>query len=121
MVEVTHEDGKKEEVYSNRDFLKRFQLYDAESKAIPALAEFGAIVHPDKTFVVRDSFSEAKPRETRKTNESLRIELIAKKDLEEMSFESLTKAARFFNVDRSSIISRLNNGRDLDGWVFSKA
>jgi hypothetical protein len=38
-----------------------------------------------------------------------------------MSFDSVTKATRFFYVDHSSIITRLENGKDLDGWMFSKA
>lgn len=120
MVSVKNEDGTVEEVYSNRDMLGKFQLYDSTSKSIPSLAEFGNMKYPNKEFHVRDSFSEKKNREFRKTKNSTVIKITAINGTETLNFDSLSKAANFFNVDRSSILNRIGSDKNLNGWTFTK-
>lgn len=121
MVTVTNEDGTTNEVYSTRTLLKEYQLYGAPGKSIPVLAQYGNEIYPDKQFEVRDSYTENQFRETRNTNLSQRMPIKASKETQVMDFESLTKCAAYFNVDRSSIQNRLNNGKELDGWTFTQA
>lgn len=30
------------------------------------------------------------------------------------------KCANYFQVDRSSVLNRLDNGKELDGWTFAQ-
>lgn len=120
MVTIKDSDGATKEVYSNRALLKEYQLYDSPSKSILQLAEFGNKIHPDKEFSVMDSYSETQHRVQRNTNGSSPIPICASKSEQNLSFPSLTQCANYFNVDRSSILSRLNNGNKLDGWTFTQ-
>lgn len=36
-------------------------------------------------------------------------------------FDSLTQTANYFNVDRSTISSRLGTSNNINGWTFSQA
>lgn len=120
MVEVTEVDGSKREIFSTRAMLKEYQLYDAPyGKSIPALAQYGNEQYPDKTFAVRDSYEETPYREPRKTRGSVATSIRAEKHGEVLNFDSLNQCASHFEVDRSSITSRINNGKTLDGWTFT--
>lgn len=125
MVTVKNPDGTEKEIYSNRALLKEYQLYDSPGKSIPVLAQYGKQVHPDKEFIVRDSYTEARYRATRQTDgsEAIRIQAtyVTGTCLNAMcNFDSLTQCADYFNVDRSCILNRLNNGANLDGWTFTQ-
>jgi hypothetical protein len=121
MVEVTDSVGLTREIYSTKTLLKDYQLYDSpHGKSIPALAEYGNQLYSDKRFVVRDSYIESRFRTTRSTKQSRVISIRATSPSGTINdFDSLTKCARYFNVDRSSIQNRLDNGKDLDGWTFT--
>lgn len=120
MVEVKEPDGSTREVFSTRALLKEYQLYDApEGKSIPALAAFGNQRYPDREFTVRDSYAEATHRDLRQTKGSASMSIHAHRGNERLTFTSLTQCASHFEVDRSSITNRLNNGKTLDGWTFT--
>ncbi|MDH2154339.1 HNH endonuclease [Stenotrophomonas sp. GD03657] len=120
MVRVRESNGDSREIYSNRNMLKDYQLYDSPyGKSIPGLAKYANEKYPDKSFEVRDSYSEAQRRTTRATKLSQRTRVKARYDGDVMWFESLTKAAHHFDVDRSCIVSRIESGEDLDGWTFT--
>lgn len=120
MVQVRESNGDTREIYSNRNMLKDYQLYASPyGKSIPGLAKYASEKHPDKSFVVRDSYSEIQHRTTRSTKLSQQIGVKARYDGDVMWFDSLTKAAHHFDVDRSCIVSRIESGEDLDGWTFS--
>lgn len=120
IVNVIDANGYVTEVYSTRELLKAYQLYKAPSNSIPALAEFGNALYPDKRFVVRDSYAEQQHRTHRQTKASQAMPIDAHYNGESLSFTSLTQAAKHFNVDRSSVMSRLDNGKNLDGWIFTQ-
>jgi hypothetical protein len=121
MVNVRESNGDVREVYSTRALLKDYQLYDSPSKAVSALAQYGNQIYPDKQFEVRDSYAEEQLRVTRKTKQSKRQSVIARFGKETLEFDSLTQCAKRFHVDRSSIVNRLDNGKDLDGWTFTQS
>jgi hypothetical protein len=120
MVTVIEPNGYVNEVYSTRDLLKQYQLYGAPGKSIPALAEHGNVIYPDRRFVVRDSYAEQQHRTPRQTKGSQVMPINAYRMGDMLSFTSLTQTAKHFNVDRSSIMNRLNNGKELDGWTFTQ-
>lgn len=120
MVIVTEPDGSTKEIYSNREMLRQYQLYDSPGKSIPALAQYASQIYPDKRFNVRDSYVEKQFRLRRNTKASIAQPIRANRCDEQMTFESLTKCANYFQVDRSSILNRLDNGKELDGWTFAQ-
>lgn len=119
MVNVSNNDGTVNEVYSNRKLIKDYNLYKAPNKSIDGLVSFANEIYNDKTFSYRDSYSENRFRITRQTKESKAVEITARKNNECLSFNSLTKCAYHFNVDRSTIFNRLNNNKTLNGWIFT--
>lgn len=121
MVVVQDATGQMEEIYSTAALLKKYQLYGAYSKAIPALVADASEFYPDKVFTLRDSYMEEQFRVMRQTRKSVAMPILAKNwDGQTRDFSSLTECAKCFNVDRSSIIGRLSNGKNLDGWTFSQ-
>ena len=118
MVTVEHSDGKTEEIYSNREMLRRFGLYAAESKAIPSLVEHANSLHVDKKFTYRDSYHEEQNLK-HKPYQSAAMKVYATNGKDNLSFDTLTQSATYFNVDRSVINLRLQNGRDFNGWTFT--
>ncbi len=120
MVVVSDSQGVKE-IYSNAVLLKEYQLYGSPSKSITGMVEYANKLYPDKKFTVRDGYAEAQYRETRITRMSRPIPVLASGHDSQLSFFSLTQCAEHFDVDRSSILNRLNNGKDLDGWTFTQA
>lgn len=118
MVTVKDSNGDVREVYSTRALLKDYQLYGGPSKSIPALADYGNALYPDKEFTVRDSYAEAQFRILRGTRGSKVVPVRATRAGKTLEFRSLTRCASHFGVDRSSVIYRLNNGKELDGWTF---
>jgi hypothetical protein len=117
-VVVTNSAGERTEVYSNREMLKAYQLYDSPSKSIPSLAAYGNEIHPDLTFTVYDSYANPVYRENRTTERSFRTVIVAVDGESQKRFESMTACAAHFGVDRSVIKSRLDNGKTLDRWTF---
>ena len=119
MVTVEDSAGNVREIYSTKALLKEYQLYGSKERSIVALAEYGNKIYPDKRFTVRDSYTEAKRRVIRNTSLSERVPVFAIREDRVEEFYSMTQCARFFNVDRSSISNRLNNGKELNGWTFT--
>lgn len=120
MVMVVEPNGAISEVYSTRELLKAYQLYDAPSQSITALAEYGNEIYSNREFVVRDSYHEHQHKTPRQTRGSVTMPIVAQNNDSVEYFPSLTQAAKHFNVDRSSITSRLNSGKDLNGWTFTQ-
>lgn len=121
MLTAIDPDGIAIEVYSTKEILKAYQLYGAPyGKSIPGLAKHAQELYPEHRFIVRDSYTEDQYRERKKTKGSERILIQAIKDEEVMEFDSLTKCANYFGVDRSTIQSRLEFAKNLDGWVFNQ-
>jgi hypothetical protein len=120
MITAKDSDGQVTETYSTKVLLKQYQLYGSESRAIPELVAHASQIHKDKVFEVRDSYKEENFRVTRNTEKSVVISIRAESGNNYKDFGSLSKCAADFNVDRSSISSRLNNGKTLDGWTFSE-
>lgn len=119
LVEVREPDGSVKEVFSTRTLLKEYQLYRSPTKSIPALAEYGNKIYPDKEFVVHDSYVKEPYRVRTATRESKAVSITAIKRGQRLDFPSLTQCARHFGVDRSTIQNRLNSDLDLDGWTFT--
>lgn len=119
LVTVTNEDGNVSEITSNRKMLKEYQLYDSEDKSIPGLVANARILYPEKKFDVLDGYTLDHHFERRNTNSSVRMEVYSFKDGECIKFDSLTQCSNHFNVDRSSILNRIDNGKTLNGWTFS--
>lgn len=119
-VTVVDEQGDVREFYSARDLLKEFQLYGSPyGKSVPALTRYGNECYPHLNFSVRDSYLEEQFRRTRQTARSVRMRIQASNGNEQQTFYSLTQCAKHHDVDRSSIMNRLDNGKDLDGWTFT--
>lgn len=119
MIIVIDPNGHKQELYSTVLFLKDFNLWSSPGKSIPALVEHANTIYPTWTFSYRDSYAEQQFRPRRNTRDSVAVPVTAVKDKKKHVFESLTKCARYFGVDRSSIVNRLNQLKDLDGWTFT--
>lgn len=119
MVTVINEDKTTNEVFSNRTLLKQYQLYDSEDKSIPGLVDFARKIYPEKEFSVLDGYSQERYFQERNTNPSIRISVLAINGNKRINFDSLRKCSDHFNVDRSSILNRLDNGKNLNGWTFS--
>lgn len=119
MVTVQFADGTTKEVYSNRTLLQEYKLYDCDGRSIPDLVAFGNKTYPNTSFSYRDGYEEAKYRVKRDTKESRVMPVKATNGLSTLTFQSLTQAAGHFRVDRSSIMNRLNNDKELDGWTFT--
>lgn len=96
------------------------RLYGAPSQSITALAEYGNEIYSNREFVVRDSYHEHQHETPRQTRGSVTLPILAQNNNSVENFSSLTQAAKHFNVDRSSITNRLNNGKDLNGWTFTQ-
>lgn len=116
---VTDKHGGVEEFFHWRDLLKRYQLYGSDSKSIPALVRFASIQYPELKFECRDAYATAKITVSRNTKLSYRIGIEASNGSETKNFTSLTKCAKHFGVDRSSIKNRLAIDKTLDGWTFT--
>lgn len=119
MVVVTKPDGSMVEVYSRKALYKEFQLYNSPETDIPGIANYANETLPDHSFEVRDSYKEIQYRERRKTNSSVKTGIVAVSDTGKMVFDSLTKCANYFGVDRSSVTNRLGNGKVIDGWTLN--
>jgi hypothetical protein len=119
MVVVRDSDGSCREIYSTKALLKEYQLYKSPNLSIPGLAAYGNEIYPDKEFIVHDSYSVEPYRVLRMTRDSKAIKIKAISINDSVMFSSLTQCAKHFDVDRSTIWNRLNNGKELDGWTFT--
>ena len=108
------------ELFSQRDLLKRFQLYDAPSKSIPGLVDHGNKKYPYLSFQYEHCMDADldQIRTRRNTRPSIRTCVRAEKMGKKIEFRSLTECANHFNVDRSTILNRLDTDKTLDGWIF---
>lgn len=120
IVTVKFKDGTVKELYSNKDLLKQFQLYKSEERSVYGLVGVARRLHPDIEISIRDGYVESRFRQLRHTKKSKRMPIRAKSNDTHVDFSSLTKCANYFNVDRSSILYRLDNDKELDGWTFTK-
>ena len=119
MLEVYESDGTRKEYYSTAKILKQFQLYKSKDRSIVGLAYFAANLYPDKKFVVRDSYIDPNFKyRKRRLSSSKRIDVFATNGIDCKVFNSLSKCAKSFNVDRSVILKRLNDRTDFNGWTF---
>lgn len=117
MVVVSNEQNEAKEYFSSQLLLRDFQLYGSPlGKSMPALVQYGKERFPSLNFEIRDSFIESDYRIQRQTAKSPRQPIVAEKGDEVMEFDSLTKAAKHFGVDRATIQKRTNEQKELDGW-----
>ncbi|MGG4591765.1 HNH endonuclease [Pseudomonas aeruginosa] len=120
MVIAKYRDGSLKEVFSNRAMLNEFQLYDSPwGKSMPGLTRYAREKFPEIEFVLRDSYRETRHRQRRNTKLSKNINVFAINGKQVFAFNSLRACASHFNVDRKSIVARLDNAKDLDGWIFT--
>lgn len=120
MVTVINSDGSQEDFFSGVELLKTFKLYNCRNRAMKNLADFAQDLYPDKQFIFTNLLIKEEPeRVYRKTKKSFPMPVLARKNSERRSFSSLTKCARFFNVDRSTIMLRIRNKQTLDEWTFT--
>ena len=118
MVVVTYPNGDRQEVYTTPLFLKLFQLYKSPSKSFTALVDFARKLYPNITFELFDSYQKEYYQSNRNVKSPKRKMVKAFKNDEIKEFRSLRSCADYFEVDRSSIINRINKGNDLNGWTF---
>lgn len=120
-VVVTDSTGNKKEIYSTGNMLKELDLYKSPTKAIPGLAEYARLTHPDKQIEVNDSYALERNRVHRPTRRSFRMGVVAENGSKRLEFSSISDCARNFGVDRSTIMNRLDSEVMLDGWKFKKS
>lgn len=123
MVSVTESDGSERYIFNLKDLLRRYQLYNCpEGRSIPALVEYANRLYPDKKFTYRDGYTEPRyvsPIE-KKGRVTRAIPIVARNGDKELSFGSLTEAAKHFHVDRDLIKLRLSNPESTYlGWSFN--
>lgn len=122
MILAKLQDESIEEIYSSSSFLKKYQLYGAPSRSIPALVEYANKTRPGIRFAYRDSYFEEQFRVPRQTNASKITEVVATlPDYDRVVFNSITKCAKHFGVDRSVILRRLDRHREFKGWYFTSS
>lgn len=118
MVTVQYPDGRCEEIYSSAVLMQRFGLYGSSSKSIPNLVSYANSLYSDVKFTCRDSYQEDRNLIIKPYNSAaMRIHATNGKD--NLNFDTLTKTAEYFNVDRSVINLRVQTGRDFNGWTFT--
>jgi len=116
------ENGKTREVsYTTTALLKEYQLYDSPSKAIPELIKLAQLRNPQIKFEVKDSYKEVQHERLRQTKPSPRLGIRAMNQTTNITFRSLTVAAKYFEVDRSTIKNRVNTDKDFNGWIFIRS
>lgn len=118
MVLVSSPDGTEEMIISAKEMLKRFQIYDCSSRAIPDLVQYASEKFPDLEISYRDAYNEDLFLIKRKTRLSKPMPVRATKGDESLDFSSTKAAARYFGVDSSTIVNRVKKQTDLDGWSF---
>lgn len=120
LIVVHHPDGTIEEISSRKKLYKLYQLYRCPATDIPSIVEYANAVLPHLRFVLRDSYTEPRCEVSRIGKLSIRTQVIAKYDAVVHMFESLTKCANHFEVDRSVIQHRIKTGTNLDGWILTQ-
>lgn len=120
LITVKNEDGTIDEVYSSKAFLKKYQVYDCPKYDIPSMVEFAARKYPKKEFSCRDGYKEEQFLVKRRVETGKRTPVRAVKHEELIEFWSIKQCARHFNVDKATIIKRLDTGWELDGWIFTR-
>lgn len=119
-VVATEESGEQREYFTGSELLKAYQLYDSPyGRSVPALAQYAEERVPGLRLEVHDGYTRARDIPVRDVAPSTRRAVVAHKSGERIEFTSLSECARHFNVDRSSIQSRLNTEKELDGWTFT--
>ena len=120
MFEIEYPDGNKEEVFNPLLFLRKLQLHSSESFSAENLVNRAMQLYPGIKFNLRDAYAEHNRDIKRKTKLSKQMPILASCNGRPVVFESLTKCADYFGVDRSSIQNRLGNDKTLNGWIFTQ-
>lgn len=110
--------GTTDELYSNISFIRKYELWGSAGKSIPALVDYANSLYPTYSFTYIDGYEKEIKKTIREVKKSIAIQVAAIKDGAMLNFKSITACAKHFNVDRSAIFSRLNNGKVLNGWSF---
>lgn len=105
--------------YDSKSLLVDYPLCGKESSSSIELVENGNMHYSPTMFVLQDIGIYGSKRMRRGTELSVRMQIVARKNGKKIVFSSLSRCARHFNKDRSSIKSRLGNMKELDGWTFS--
>lgn len=123
MVKVEESDGREIYIFNLKDLLRRYQLYRCpDGRSIPALVEHAKRLYPDKKFILRDAYSEARRSGSRKRilDKTMKKPVTVTKGDEVIEFGSMTEAARYFHVDRDVIKLRMSNPEATYlGWTFN--
>lgn len=118
-VVATHPCGWKQEIFSNRSFLKEFQLYKSPyGKSIPQLAIYAKEIYQNHTFEVYDYYTKNMVKVKNRTK-SYTKQIVCTKGNDLIKFESLSKCAKHFKVSRSPLADRLKTGDDFQGWKIA--
>lgn len=117
---VTVYDGtNKTEYYTAKQLLKAFQVYDSKERGVPALAKFIAERYKHLKVVLEDHYMRKPPEHNGRYRHCAKLGITARKGSREIVFDSLTKAAKHFRVDRSNIKHKARTGETLLGWNFA--
>lgn len=114
-----HENGDRETFYSQKQTLAGLQLYESQERSMKALAEFAKKLYPKKKIFLEVKLDTAKSPRIRGKRSDAR-DIIARDMYSgvEISFPSLRACAKHFNVDRSSISSRVDKGIALNNHTL---
>lgn len=119
IAQVTFPDKSFKEIYSNKRFMKEFQLYKCPyGSSMFSLARYASELFEDHQFVVLDSYMQGKVRVMRKQL-SVKTPVTATNGPTELCFDSLTKCARHFNIDKKTVLAKASTGSKLGEWIFS--
>ncbi len=122
MVEVIESDGSKRYLFTLGSLLQQYQLYRSPyGRSVPALVKYANELYPDKKFTFRDAYTEIKHTGSKKRVAGItkKQPVTARRGEEVINFDTLTKAAEHFHVDRDVIKLRMSNPESTYlGWTF---
>ena len=120
MVIVTDDQGNKQYVFSTRDLLK-FGLYKSPNgKSIPSLVEYANGIFKDKRFECIDSYERTYHDYDERNRDAYKMQISVTHPCGKVTvFDSLTKCAAHFLVDRSVIKHRIRTGEGYAGCKFT--
>ena len=111
-----------DEVFTQKDMLKRYQLYAAPGRSIPALAAYGNKIHQALKFEVMDGYAAATRYRPEHSVPKQRARPVIATYLPTgkiVRFSSITKAAKAHGVDKDTIQLRIAKERPLNEWKFA--
>lgn len=118
IVVVVHSNDTINEISSRKMLYKQYRLYQSSATDIPGIVDYARAQYPHLQFILRDSYTEPRYEPKRPGKKSIGQSIHCVKDEEVLDFESLTKCAAHFEVDRSVIQHRITTGDKLDGWTL---